>query len=298
MRYLLCLFIFISNIFAANLLTHNIYERSDRVDLMLSFDSPYEGRIFQKRGENITVLTLNDLSYDKLIEKNINSPILQAISIEPNKDTLIVTIKSDKNIAVIASKTVDGFGLRVRAKPISVQTEPQSAPQSSLATQNKRNETPLENILGQNTDNIIDANYIIVVAILFAMLLFMFWIKRKVNTQKTNLQNTKNSWLFSKTTNNNNSSKEVHVLHKKAIDNQNSVVLLEFDGKKYLVMSGSSNLLLEKFSQNEIQDESDFEKAFEENRRKLDDYLKLQDNSLDKYKSKASGDFYPNLENY
>jgi len=75
MRFIIFILLFISFLNASNLLTHNIYERSDRVDIMLSFDSPYEGKISLKKGVNITTLTLKDLSYDKLIEKNINSEI-------------------------------------------------------------------------------------------------------------------------------------------------------------------------------------------------------------------------------
>lgn len=296
MKYLSLLFLLISYLNASNLLTYNIYERSDRIDLMLSFDAPYEGRIFQKRGENITILTLNDLSYDKLIEKNINSNIMQAISIEPNKDSVVITIKSDKNVAVIASKTVDGFGLRVRAKPITIK-EAQSPLNNTQSTQQEEAQNSLNAVLGQDTNEIIDARYLSVVGVLFVMLLFMLWVKRKLNTQTSKIQNNKSSWLFNKTQKN-ALSQEVVVLHKKAIDQQNSVVLLEFDGKKYLVMTGNSNLLLEKFSTDEIKNDNDFEKAFEENRKKLDDYLRLQDNGMDKYKSKASGDFYPNLENY
>ena len=36
-----------------------------------------------------------------------------------------------------------------------------------------------------------------------------------------------------------------------------------------------------------------FEKVFEENRRRLDEYLKLQDNKLSTYKNKASADYTP-----
>ncbi|MBE0491751.1 MAG: hypothetical protein IBX44_05825 [Sulfurospirillum sp.] len=282
MRALILILIFLSSVFAANLLTYNIYERTDRVDLMLSFDAPYEGRILQKKGENITILTLEDLSFDKLVEKNINSSIAQAISISPNAQSTIITIKSDKNIGVIASKTVDGFGLRVRSKPIETQ-----------AINTNENQL-LENNVGKNRENILDTDYILVISVLIVLLLFMLWLKNKLLQQKGQLQ-AKGSWLF-KDTLPKGSKKEVHVLHKKTIDNQNSVVLLEFDGKEYLVMTGSSNLLLEKFSQSTISNEDDFEKAFEENRKKLDDFLRLQDGGIDKYKSKASGDFHPSLE--
>lgn len=297
-RILTALLILSSFAFSSNLLTHNIYERSDRVDIMLSFDSPYEGRITQKRGENITTLTLNDLSYDKLIEKNINSKIIQAITIEPNAQSLRVILKSSQNIAVIASKTVDGFGLRVRAKPIAIKKQsPISSKKTVAPAQANTQQTSLSNILGEGTSDLVDSRYIMVLTILFILLLVMLWVKNKVTKASSNIQTKKNSWLFNKSENQ-SLNKEVQVLHKKAIDQQNSVVLLEFEGKKYLVMTGSSNLLLEKFSGDEIQDNSDFEQAFEENRKKLDDYLKIQNSSMDSYKSKVSGDLPRNLESY
>ena len=294
MRVILLFFILLLNLYASsNLLTYNIYERSDRVDIMLSFDSPYEGQIFQKRGENITVLTLNDLSYDKLIEKNINSKILQALSIEPEKDSLKVTLKSEQNIAVIASKTVDGFGLRIRSKPIQLP----STTTQAVPTSNNQKVEPLSNVLGSQTPDLVDTRYLSVVGVLFVFLLFMLWLKSRLKKGSNALVQNKNSWLFNQTSKN-TSNFDVKILHKKAIDQNNSVALIEFEDKKYLVMTGSSNLLLERFGSSDIKDSSDFEKAFEENRKKLDDYLRLQDSGIDSYKSKASGDFRNQLENY
>lgn len=289
MKIFISLVVFLCNIYAANLLTYNIYERSDRVDIMLSFDSPYEGKIFQKKGENFTVLTLGDLSYEKLIEKNINSNIIQALSISPEEDSLKVTLKSDKNIAVIASKTVDGFGLRIRAKPIVLQ--PQQTLANSSSTVQK---TPLKSVMTSQSEDLIDSRYISVIAVLFFLLLFMFWLKYRLK-KRLSTSSKKSSWLFNP---NSSSSEGVSILYKKPLDQNNSVILLEFQGKKYLIVSGTSNLLLEKFGSNDIQSNSDFEQAFEENRKKLDDYLKLQDSGINSYKSKAEGDFNSQLESY
>lgn len=268
----------LSYINASNLLTYNIYERSDRVDIMLSFDSPYEGKITQKRGENITILTLNDLSYDKLIEKNINSNILQALSIEPIKDSMKVVLKSQNNIAVIASKTIDGFGLRIRTKPISISTKITSS--NDISAQNDN-----DILITKPSENLIDGRYLSVILLLSIMLLFMFWLKKRVANKTIQIKNKK-SWLFKEGASTPQNG-EVHVLHQKQIDKNNSVVLLEFNDKKYLVMTGSSNLLLEKFSHGEIKDDSDFESAFENNRKKLDEYLKIQqDTTKEDYRSK------------
>jgi len=282
MKNIFILLALVSFSFSANLLTHNVYERSDRVDVMLSFDSPYEGKISQKRGSNITTLTLSDLTYDRLIEKNINSNILQAITIEPNKDSINVILKSKNSIGVIASKTVDGFGLRIRTKPIT------KSPQRQINTQKSNNvKTPLST---KPSEDLVDGRYLSVIFLLTIMVIFMFWIKKRVTKKSAQVKNEK-SWLFKSETKNLPSG-EVNILHKKQIDSNNSVVLLEFDDKKYLVMTGNSNVLLEKFSKGDIKDDSDFEKAFEDNRKKLDEYLKIQQ------QEEAQNDYRSKLERY
>ena len=281
MKNIFILLSFITFGFSANLLTHNIYERSDRVDVMLSFDSPYEGKISQRRGKNITTLTLSDLTYDKLIEKNINSDILQAITIEPSKDSINVILKSKKSIAVIASKTIDGFGLRIRTKPIlRTQTKQTALPQTTK-------KTPIST---KPSENLIDGRYLSVILLLSIMILFMLWLKKRIVKKSASVKD-KSSWLF-KSNNKNLHSGEVSILHQKQIDNSNSVVLLEFENRKYLVMTGNSNVLLEKFSKEDIKDDSDFEKAFEDNRKKLDEYLKIQK------QEEAQNDYRSKLERY
>ncbi len=282
MRKIFILLVLLSFSFSANLLTHNVYERSDRVDIMLSFDSPYEGKISQKRGSNITTLTLSDLTYDRLIEKNINSNILQAITIEPNKDSINVILKSENSIGVIASKTVDGFGLRIRTKPTT------KSSQRQINTQKSNNaKIPLST---KPSEDLVDGRYLSVIFLLTIMVIFMFWIKKRVIKKNIQIKDEK-SWLFKSETKT-LPSNEVNILHKKQIDNNNSVILLEFDDKKYLVMTGNSNVLLEKFSKGDIKDDSDFEKAFEDNRKKLDEYLKIQK------QEEAQNDYRSKLERY
>jgi hypothetical protein len=284
MRLFVALLVFLSWVNASNLLTYNVYERSDRVDVMLSFDAPHEGGISQKNDATSITLTINDLSYDKMIEKSINSNIIQELTIIPEKNnTLKVVLKSDKKVSVVASKTVDGFGLRIRSNIMQAPT------QSSEAVS-----TPLPATSTSSTD-FVDTRYIIVIVILFALLIFMFWIKKRLGIQTikpAKANGSGKSWLFNPKT---GGQQEVTLLHKKQIDNQNSVVLFEYGTIRYLVMTGNSNVLLEKFQNGEVKDDNDFEKVFEENRRRLDDYLKLQDNKLSTYKNKASAD-YPSMD--
>lgn len=285
MRLFVALLVLLSWVNASNLLTYNVYERSDRVDVMLSFDAPHEGSISQKNDATSITLTINDLGYDKMIEKSINSNIIQELTIIPEKNnTLKVVLKSDKKVSVVASKTVDGFGLRIRSSVMQAPTQSSSETvSSSLPT------APSSSV------DLIDTRYIIVIAILLFLVIVMFWIKKRLAIQTIKpsnaaAQKSGKSWLFNPKT---GTQQEVTLLHKKQIDNQNSVVLFEYGTIKYLVMTGNSNVLLEKFKDGEVKDDTDFEKVFEENRRRLDDYLKLQDNKLSTYKNKASADYTP-----
>ena len=283
MKIFLALFALLSWLNASNLLTYNVYERSDRVDIMLSFDAPHEGSIAQKNDASSITLTISDLSYDKLIEKSINSIIIQELSIIPEKNSLKVVLKSDKKISVVASKTVDGFGLRIRGSIMQAPTQP-------LPTSEKASST---NEQGSAFDAV-DTRYVVVIVILLALLVLMFWIRKKF-AGRVIQPNSGKSWLFSPKT---GVTQEVTLLHKKTLDTQNSVVLFEYENIRYLVMTGNTNVLLEKFQNGEVKNNSDFEKVFEENRRKLDDYLKLQDTKLNTYKSKASGDYASSYETH
>ena len=278
MKILLSIFLTLSSLFSANLLTYNVYERSDRIDVMLSFDSPHEGSISQKNDASSITLSISDLHYEKMVEKSINSTIIQELLIVPEGNSLKVTLKSNQKISVTASKTVDGFGLRIRGSIMQASTQaPSTAPVA----------TP--NVASSSVEDILDTRYLIVIAVLILLSVLMLWIKKRMNTTiKKTSANAGKSWLFNPKT---GISKEVTLLHKRPLDNQNSVVLFEYGDIKYLVMTGNTNVLLEKFQHGEVKDNSDFEKVFEENRRRLDEYLKIQDTKLGTYKNKASADY-------
>ncbi len=278
MKQIVLFFMLYAYIFGANLLTHNIYERTDRVDVMLSFDSPYEGKIYQVKNNSGTTLKLEDLSFDKIITKKINSNIIQNLTIQPNKNNLNIILTSKNSIGVIASKTADGFGLRIRASLLRPNT--QRYQNSALSSSNN-----VKTLKTFKDSGLLDTRYMIVVVFLFVLLVFMFWIKRKVAKRQS--QSVENSWLFKKASAGN---EEIKILKRKPIDANNSVVLVEFENKKYLLASGNSNVLLDTFGQNELEETSEFEKAFEDNRKKLDDYLKIQDQKLNDYKDKASSE--------
>lgn len=269
------LFILILGIysFASNLLTYNIYERSDRIDIMLSFDAPYDGKIYQKASENSIVLTLDDLSFDQNIDKSINSKILQKLNINPVKNKTIITLTSNKKIQINASKTIDDFGLRIRIK----------SPEIISKEQIKTSENVLA-IPAKESQASINSRYISVIAVLLLFIIVLFVMKKIINLNKGSSKIPMN-WLFK-----NSTQEQVNILHQKQIDNQNKIMLLEYQSRKYLVIIGTSNILLDQFGQDSIQTKGEFEDFFNQNKQRLNDYLSKRYTPLDNYKAKITQD--------
>jgi len=278
MRILLSFFI-VCALQASNLLTYNIYERTDRVDIMLSFDAPYEGKIYQKKDGQNRILTFEELYFDQSVQRTIQSSIIQALSIESSDNTTVVTLNGNEPFNVVASKTVDGFGLRIRARldtPIQTEHPTQTKTTPSVAPPTFEQQKSADTAL-------FDSRYWSVLIVLALMLLLLVWIKKRLNSSSSPL-----ALGWSK-----KPANGVKILFQKPLDAQNKVVLLEYGSSQYLVLTGTSNTLLERFGSNKVQDENEFKALFEQNRQKLDEYLRLQQSQLNDYKEKASKDFIP-----
>ncbi len=279
MRKLILISVLFLQVQASNLLTYNIYERDDRVDIMLSFDSPYEGQIYQKKGKNHISLSLEGVSYDALVEKTIHSPIVQSFTIDPSESLTVLSLKSNKAIGVFASKTIDGFGLRVRVKLL--------APPVSTIKTSKPTQEP-----AQSSFELLDTKYLSVIGIMVFLLLILLWTKTKVKKYNVTAKKKSKSWLFKGGVN------DIQILSQRVIDQNNRIILLDYKNTQYLVLSGASNVLLDKYSGDKsLGNKSDdgFEAVFEQNRQKLDNYLKLQQSSqLNSYKEKlAQEELFP-----
>jgi len=312
MRIFAALLLFFAALWGSNLSTYNIYERSDRVDIMLSFDAPYSGAILQERKDGTITLLFKDLQNDQNIEKSVNSSILQELLFEPRGQNLALVIKSDAQVAVSASKTTDGFGLRIRVTP---ENAANSAAATALSPQETReNITETTNLSGdQNASNLtssaqgtglnlgaqsgdvnfmtqgmsdmIDYRYYSVLGVLGLLLVVLLFVKAKLkNKQKTIKTKRENGW-FEKV----KSDDGVEIIYEKPLDDTNKVVLFQHLDRRYLVLTGTSNVLLDKFGEEKMTSEQDFQSFFEENQKKLNAYIENRQ-TLDAYKDKASID--------
>ena len=314
MRIFAGLLLFFAALWGSNLSTYNVYERSDRVDIMLSFDAPYSGAILQERKDGAITLLFKDLQNDQNIEKSVNSSILQELLFEPRGQNLALVIKSDARVAVSASKTTDGFGLRIRVTPenaassaaataLSPQETRENITDASNLSSGKQNaanlaaasaQSPGLNLSAQNGDvnfmtqgmsDMIDYRYYSVLGVLALLLIVLLFIKARLkNKQKTLKTKRENSW-FEKV----KSDEGVDILYEKPLDNVNKVVLFQHLDRRYLVLTGASNVLLDKFGEEKMTSEQDFQTFFEENQKKLNAYIENRQ-TLDAYKDKASID--------
>lgn len=300
-KYLLLLLLPLS-LYSSKILSYNIYERTDRADVMITFDTPFSGVIKQSKGKNKIIIKLQGASIETSKIKKVNSNYLHSLVITPLKEYTQIAASVSSSTRLIASKTADAYGLRLRftkkslSKPSLSQNESFSNNLSSLPT---KQETGMS------------ASYYIVVTILIiGIVILLILKKRMVQTSPTKPQN---SWLFNSNeqthtaanepitqeTTTNNLEKMVSIRFQKAIDNTNSVVMLDFGEESYLVLMGNSNILLDKFKDDKPTTEQEFNTILQDRNRELEDFLgsKSTNNTtakepLQAYKERAASLIY------
>ncbi|MEO1938794.1 MAG: hypothetical protein ABGW85_09210, partial [Sulfurimonas sp.] len=232
MKYLLILLLPFS-LYASKILSYNIYDRTDRVDVMLTFDTPYTGRIKQSKTARKIFIKLENASIESPKIKKLSSAFLKSVTLTPaNNETLITANVPSSNIKLIASKTADGYGLRLRFTTAHTT-------QKTALTQ-RDNAQALTNLPTKKGDEF-SQSYYIVIFIMIVGILILFYLRKKIpqnTTQKaTPSKKSTSNWLFqannkqkstaiNSTTNTTSSQQEVTIRFQKPLDEKNSVVML------------------------------------------------------------------------
>jgi len=264
-------------LFGSKILSYNVYERSSRVDIMLTFDTPYEGKLSKTVLNNRTVLKLKGASIEAPKIKNISTSYLHKMTITPINSHTEIILQTAPNVSMSASKTSDAYGLRLRftkGEPVKKPTAITKAISS------------VTNTLPTKQANELNNSYYIVIAILLLGIIIMLWLKKKMGLPAAK---GKQPWLFKS-----GAKKEgISVRFQKPLDPKNRVVMLEYEGQSYLVVIGNSNVLLDKYNGNKpITSQSEFDRVLDDNKTELDSYLQLDSSEvepLQSYKEKASG---------
>ncbi len=289
MRILLLLILLFHSAFSAQLLNENIYERDNRIDLMLSFDTPFAGGIKKRVAADGTVqMILTGVELKKPFRKNLQNDFVESIAVvkRDDKSAAVLIVPKSDNIRVTASKTIDGFGLRLRILPPStatIATEQASTPVATATVQPQG--TPLNTL--DASKSMPGWRYWAVMGILLFLLVILWIVKKRA---ASGVKSGMGGWLLPKNrAGGQGIVPEAQIRYQKALDPHNRLLLLEFSGKQYLMVVGNSNLLLDTFAEGHIDDEESFSQMFENNKRQLDHFLKEKHpDAYEIFKSNAS----------
>lgn len=256
MRKIFLFFFLVLPLFGVELISYNIYDRKDRVDVMLSFDGTYDGNISQKTEKNRTLLTLSNVKYSKKEQKDLSSDLVDKIWINSQNDETYIMFQNKTKVNLSLSSINDKFGVRIRVTGEDLNrssANPSNA--SASGTRGSSNELKSKDFLGGYDFT----NYILVLVVLMFLLVGLWWLKRIVGSKGSSDLNNFN------------------VVFQRPLDKNNQFMVLDYKSKRYVMIIGVSNLLLEsaEIAEDELQKdkEEDFNFLFEENKKKIQDLI-------------------------
>lgn len=240
-------------LFATELINYNVYDRNDRVDLMLSFDGAYNGKISQKKEKDLTLLTFTDLKYGKEELKDLNSQLVNKISISSKNNNTYIMLQNKQDISLNISSINDKFGVRIRAL--------QKGKENTLAEQNIINSNTNEELMPKPKSTSLEGydytNYILVMLVLIALLIVLWWIKRTMPFRNSGV------------------SRDFRIVFQRFLDKNNQLIVFEYANKRYTMIMGNSNIVLDNIEIPDYepikteQTEKTFDSFFEENKKRI-----------------------------
>jgi len=248
-----------SQLFATMILNLNVKESSQRVDLVLNFDVPFEGIIAQKRAKDKIVLLLKNVKILAPWQRKLHSKMAYQIDVHPVKEGTAIAIYTTANPRLHALKSKDGFSLKISLLPQKAAGTPQSGAGWKMP------------------------EWIYWAAGILGLLLAFFLFFRITPSRP---KKTKRIVVA------NDSGADFRILFEKPLDEKNKIALISFKGVDYLVIIGTSNVLLGKFKEGEIQSEEDFHKAIDAQDLSSAFTQPPQEEiftTIEEYKKKASG---------
>ena len=285
---------------AGNLLTYNLYSRAENFDIVLSFDEPYNAQIRQQNQDGKIILLLENTKIKKNFSQALNSKFLNSISIMNFQGQMLgIGLKSDKNLQITPARNTDKKTMLIRITPKAI---------SNFSE------------LGAQKTSSVDGKYTSLIVVLSLLCIALVIIKKRLDKKIKNAKTAKSvqknpsssgnsrkieqsvEQKLKQNTQKNIESKKTDfaselanadfdientakIIFEKPLDNRNKVVLFEHNARKYLVLTGSSNVLLDRFGEDNIRTQSDFELFFEQNKNMLANFISKRTNSLENYKN-------------
>jgi hypothetical protein len=248
---------------ASNILSTKISVQHAYVDLLMTFDTPFEGEIRQNTRTNGIVIRLTKATAESPSIDKPASSLVKKIAITPLGDETQIVVDAPAPIVLYASRSSDAYGLKLRiAQPAAASEKLAADPTQEFNT-----------------------GYIILAVIVLTCIALVFWMIRRVFVPVK-------ARLFGKAK---STRDDATVRFQKPIDENNSVAVIDYAGISYLVVLGTTNLLLEKFRENDDLDVDDIEELLEAKRHEIDAIMERGAmheeviEPLESYKAKASG---------
>ena len=283
---------------AGNLLTYNLYSRAENFDIVLGFDEPYNAQIRQQNQDGKIILLLENTKIKKNFSQALNSKFLNSISIMNFQGQMLgIELKSDKNLQITPARNPDKKTMLIRITPKAI---------SNFSE------------LGAQKTSSVDGKYTSLIIVLSLLCIALVIIKKRLdkkiknaktakavqknpsrnsrkieqsveqkpeqNTQK-NIESKKTDFASELANADFEIENTAKIIFEKPLDDRNKVVLFEHNARKYLVLTGSSNVLLDRFGEDNIRTQSDFELFFEQNKNMLANFISKRTNSLENYKN-------------
>ena len=197
-------------LFSANLIDVNFFEGKNKLDILFSLDNKFNGQV--KKVNNSSFIITN-IETDKVIQKEFNKKFINSIIISPANEGVKIDILANEEFKTSVALTPDEFGLRFRIEKVVLLNSNQTKPDLQFST---------------NQQKLDLFSYIIGMIILISIAILLWFIKKKGINLPIVKENMK-------------------VLIQKPIDAKNRVVLFEYQNRKYLMLIGNTNVLLDVF---------------------------------------------------
>jgi len=263
LRHLILSILLFTQLLATMILNLNVHESSDKVDLTLNFDVPYTGALIKKRSKDRIDLLLKKVTILAPWQKKLSSPLVYQIEAKPVDQGTLISFYTTTDPKLFAARSKDGYSLKIELRSATPTTakEPQS-----------KEEEGWGDMLAIGTG---------LLGILLGGWLLLALVKRpKIKESKRIIIESPRN-------------QEFRIIFEKPLDEQNKIALIAHKGVNYLVIIGSTNVLLGKYKEGEIETHEDFERAIEsqdiakamEPRRGDEEIL----TTIEEYKRRASG---------
>lgn len=210
-------------LFAVNLIDiKSFIDKNESVNITLSFDGAFNGEIAEKRDKEAILLTLNGVNYGKKETRTLNSPLISEMLISPDKNKTSIMLKAAANVRVNAEKINNNTGIMVRA--LSQNAQGTGLNLAALTLNDSQ-----QSVRFQGYDF---TNYVLILVLLFVLLGIFWWLSRSLKKGRF-------------------AGKEFRVLFQRPLDKSNKFAIIEYDSKRYTMILGTSNILLDSVDLNE-----------------------------------------------